>query len=116
MIDSVDFLGVFMGNKGSHRGSSVRGKNDSVLADDADRGCHLGMLILDGFRFSNLSCIRLFSLQILAFRETERFEAESVSDSLKTFSATIVSLFAELMCSIGHCDLTILSASVFDLC
>jgi len=60
MVDPIDFLGVFMGDKGSHGGSSVSRKNDSVLTDDTDRRCHFRTLIFDGLRFSKSSCVQLF--------------------------------------------------------
>src|SRR5260370_17791070 len=89
MVDPIDFLGVLMGDKRSHSGSSVSRKNDSVLTDDTDCRRHFRTLIFDGLGFSNLSCVQLFFIVDHGFPKTERFAAESVSDDLKTFSPTV---------------------------
>ena len=90
VVDPVDFLGVFMGDEGSHGGSCVGSKDNSIFAYNTNCSCQFRTpIFLVTLGFPTCRVIQLFSCYIVAFRETERFGAEPVSDGLKTFSAMI---------------------------
>ena len=89
MVDPIDFLGVFMGDKGSHSRSGVRRKNNSVFANNTDCSGQFKTPIFGNLRFSKLVvCPVLFMLD-RRFPRNGKICDEFVSDSLKTFSAMI---------------------------
>ena len=89
MIYSVDFLGMLMGDKGTHRSPGVCRKDDSVLANNSDCCGQFKTPIFGILRFSNLLYVQLFFMLDRRFPRNGKICDEPVSDSLKTFSATI---------------------------
>src|SRR2546422_11693727 len=89
VIDSVDFLSMLMGDKGTHSSPGICRKDNSVFANNTDCSGQFKTPIFGNLRFSNLSCVQLFFMLDRRFPRNGKICDEPVSDSLKTFSATI---------------------------
>src|SRR3989442_5846820 len=89
VIDSVGFLSMHMGDKATHSSRGICRKHNSVFANNTDCSGQFKTPIFGNLRFSNLSCVQLFFMLDRRFPRNGKICDEPVSDSLKTFSATI---------------------------